>query len=354
MLERAAKAHAVREFDGAFLWAEWDGVVDYWGIGSEEAYRHASREGRGTALSPQARSKLWPVFADVRAEMARQRVHTWSSLAYALASHLDSRGERPFTHVVADEAQDFGPCQLRLIRALASEARNDLTFAGDLGQQIYRRPFSWISMGIDIRGRSSRLRISYRTTDQIRTLADGVAAAAGDKNAEEARDALSVRAGPAPRLVEASSGAEEAAVIGRWMAACIRDGVRPEQIAIFARTTKTLERVAAKAAKIAGVPFVELKDADGPTAGAVSLGTMHRAKGLEYRAVAVIGCSAGMVPLAKALEEAPDEAERDLVMKQERHLLYVALTRARDYLLVTWSGQRSPFLEAAGEASLAA
>jgi superfamily I DNA/RNA helicase len=273
-------------------------------------------------------------------------MRTWSSVARAVGELLQSRSDRPYSHIVADEAQDLSPAQLLFLRSLVAPGDDDITLGADIGQRIYRRPFSWLAAGIDVRGRACRLRVSYRSTQQILRLADRVVLPPVAEGQEDLlRDAVAVRAGPKPRLVPCASVTEEAEAAGKWIRACLDDGIPAAQIAIFARTSTMVERVGAKAARLAGTKWAELKDEREPEGDTIMLGTIHAAKGLEFRAVAIIGCGHNQIPLPSVLTATTSARDVALAEASERQLLYVALTRARDLLLVTWTGEPSSYLE---------
>ena len=102
---------------------------------------------------------------------------------------------------MVDEAQDISISQLRFFAALGGDRTNALFFAGDLGQRIFQQPFSWKSLGVDIRGRSRTLRVNYRTSHQIRQQADrllGPEITDVDGNSEDRSDTISVFNGPPP------------------------------------------------------------------------------------------------------------------------------------------------------------
>ena len=88
------------------------------------------------------------------------------------AAHYATKAAKPFSHIVVDEAQDLGVAELRFLAAIAPPGLDALFFAGDLGQRIFQQPFSWRSLGLDIRGRSATLRVNYRTSHQIRQQAE--------------------------------------------------------------------------------------------------------------------------------------------------------------------------------------
>lgn len=266
--------------------------------------------------------------------------------------HRGHRGERQaaFDFAVVDEAQDVGVAELRFLAALGAGRADSLFFAGELGQRIFQQPFSWRSLGIDVRGRAAMLRINYRTSHQIRAQADRllpVSLADVDGNEEDRRGTISVFNGPAPIiavLADEADEAEEAETVGRWIGDRIADGCGSHEIGIFVRSSAQLRR-ARTAAKLARMPIVELSEKVETTEGRLSIGTMHLAKGLEFRAVAVMACDDEVIPLQERIEAVADDAELEDVYNTERNLLYVACTRARDHLLVSGVKPASEFLD---------
>jgi superfamily I DNA/RNA helicase len=272
---------------------------------------------------------------------------TWADLFGRVTAPIVAGGKPPFDFAVVDEAQDVGVAELRFLAALGGDRADGLFFAGDLGQRIFQRPFSWRSPGVDVRGRSYTLRINYRTSHQIRAQADRLLASSiadVEGNEEDRRGTISVFNGPAPSIEVLADEAEEAETVGRWIADRCADGVQPYEIAIFVRAPAQLRR-ARMAAKLAGVPDVELSGKVETMPGRISLGTMHLAKGLEFRAVTVIACDDEVIPLQERSDAVADDADLEDVYNTERHLLYVACTRARDHLLVAGVEPASEFLD---------
>jgi superfamily I DNA/RNA helicase len=244
-----------------------------------------------------------------------------------------------------DEAQDIGIAELRFLTALVS-LPGSLFFTGDLGQRIFQQPFSWKSLGIDIRGRSHALRINYRTSHQIRMQADRLlpsSLADVDGNVESRKGTISVFNGAPPVVAIFDDQGAEAAAVGAWIADRRKEGVELHEIGIFVRDDGQLERAKA-AAKAAAATCITLGATMEVTPGKIAIGTMHLAKGLEFRAVAVMACDDEIVPLQERIENVADDADLEEVYNTERHLLYVAFTRARDHLLVTGVAPASEFL----------
>jgi superfamily I DNA/RNA helicase len=267
----------------------------------------------------------------------------FSSLAAAIAKSKNV----PFDFAVVDEAQDLTIPQLRFLAALGADRPNALFFAGDLGQRIFQQPFSWKALGVDIRGRSRTLRVNYRTSHQIRTQADrllGPTVTDVDGNSEDRTDTVSVFNGPPPTIQVLPSEKEENKTVGNWLAQLAKSGLLPHECGIFVRSAAQLSRARSAAAE-AGMPFKVLDEHVDTTSGHVSISTMHLAKGLEFRAVAVMACDDEIIPLQERIETVGDDADLQDVYDTERHLLYVACTRARDHLLVTSVEPASEFLD---------
>lgn len=333
-------------FPTAFVRAEWDALIDPHWLPDWDSYRAISRAGRGTPLGARQRQRVWKICDLARTLLSERRLMTWSQLCHETAERLTASDQRPFDHVVADEAQDFGPAEMRLVRALAKEAPDDLFFCGDMGQRIYKRRFAWRAMGIDIRGRSTRLEVNYRTTEEIRRFADRMLPGSivdGDGD-DEPRRGVSLLNGPVPEIRGFGDDTAEVEGVAGHLEQWLQSGVNAGEVAIFARSESILHKRGRAVLDLCGLAGQELSDDAPIEPGRVSLGTMHRAKGLEFKAVVVMGTSVDRVPLPTALEECADPSDREAVIEQERQLLYVACTRAREHLLVTYTGEPCPFL----------
>lgn len=350
LLREAASTVDGHKFGLHFLLTEWAQVVDAWQLADWAAYRDVARLGRKTRLPESQRAVLWSIFERVRAELHARQLITHAELFTALAAAIAGSTNIVFDYAVVDEAQDLSVAHLRFFAALGGGRPNALFFAGDLGQRIFQQPFSWKSLGIDIRGRSRTLRVNYRTSHQIRSQADrllGPVVTDVDGNVEDRSDTVSVFNGPPPTIKSLPSQADEAAFVGQWLAERAASGVLPHEIGVFVRSTAQLPRAHA-AIEHAALPFKTLDDHVEPTSGYASVSTMHRAKGLEFRAVAVMACDDEVIPLQERIEQVGDDADLQDVYDTERHLLYVACTRARDFLLVTSGEDASEFLDDLG------
>ncbi len=341
-------AEATRSnFSPTFLLTEWERVVDAWQLDSWEDYRDITRIGRYRRLSEAQRKSIWPVFEGVRSGLRDRGLLTIAELLGRLTQEVARQEHHHYDHVVIDEAQDVSVAQLRFLAAMAGVLPNGLFFAGDLGQRIFQQPFSWKELGVDIRGRSQTLRINYRTSHQIRTHADRLLdpeLSDVDGNLEERRGTVSVFNGPTPAIKVLGSEDAECAAVKEWLTARISEGLQPGEISVFVRSLDQISR-AVQAAEASNMPYVVLDDDVEATKGRLSIGTMHLAKGLEYRAVVVMACDSEVIPLQSRVESIADEADLEEVYNTERNLLYVACTRARDHLLVTGVEPASEFLD---------
>ena len=346
-LNEASRTVREQRFSQSFLLGEWTDVVDAWQLKTWDTYRDVARLGRKTRLGSKQREQLWTIFEQVRAKLDQRGLVTWPEIFGRITEHLSRVQDRPFDFAVIDEAQDMGIAEVRFLKALGSTRADGLFFTGDLGQRIFQQPFSWKSLGVDVRGRSHTLRINYRTSHQIRSHADRLLPASladVDGIEERRRGTVSMFNGQAPSIEVFDDSAQETAAVGRWISVRLTEGIQPEEIGVFVRSEPQLERAIA-AIRAAGIAAIPLKDRVEIEPGRVVVGTMHLAKGLEFRAVAVMACDDEVIPLQDRIESIADEADLEEVYSTERHLLYVACTRARDHLLVTGVKPASEFLD---------
>ena len=347
LLKDASTGLTQPKFNTRFLLGEWEDVVDAWQLSSWEAYRDIIRLGRKTRLPEQQRAALWSVFEEVKSNLRRQGLVTFSGMFSRLAEKIAERDRSAFDFAVIDEAQDVSVSQLRFLAAMGGDRPNSLFFAGDLGQRIFQTPFSWKSLGVDIRGRSQTLRINYRTSHQIRMHADrllGPEVTDVDGNVDDRRGTVSVFNGPNPDIRVFDTVEEEAEAVSVWLKERHSEGVAPHEMGLFVRSAAQIER-AELTANNTGLSYKILDEHMETTTGDLSICTMHLAKGLEFRAVAVMACDDEIIPLQERLESVADDADLEEVYNTERHLLYVACTRARDHLLVTSIDPASEFID---------
>lgn len=344
-LAEAARSAGLTAFSDRFLFAEFDQVVDAWQVASVEDYAGTARPGRKSRLGARQREQLWPVFSAARETLKTRGLLTRPAMFAILTELYGARAEKPFTHVVVDEAQDLGVPELRFLAAIAPSSQNALFFAGDLGQRIFQPPVSWKALGVDVRGRSATLKVNYRTSRQIRQAADRLLPPILrdlDGREEVRQGTISVFEGLEPEIAKLADVAAEASFGEGFIRSALAEGVKPAEIAVFVRTRGQLDRARAAVlqAGLRGLESPNVGDVD-----AITIGAMHLAKGLEFRAVLVMACDADLLPLADRIATASDEADLDEVYETERQLLYVACTRARDRLAISGVKPASEYLD---------
>jgi mRNA-degrading endonuclease RelE of RelBE toxin-antitoxin system len=341
-IDTAMASTSGHSFSKRMILGEWKHLFDAWQPADLESYLAIPRTGMRTRLGGKQREIMFEVLAKVREQLESAGKTTWSAIYHALAESHRGR----FDHVIVDEAQDLGVAQLRFVAGLARSGRNSLLLAGDTGQRIFQPPFSWKSLGIDIRGRSSTLRVNYRTSHQIRQGADKLLPEIirdTDGNEESRSGTVSVFNGPAPSCQVFEGIDAEIAAVSEKLHDLLERGYLPDEIGVFVRSSAQLPRARA-AMKSSGLQWTELENTSRPAPGRIALSTMHLAKGLEFRAVIVMACDDEVIPLQERIEAISDEADLEEVYTTERHLLYVACTRAREELLVTAAEPESEFL----------
>ena len=335
----------------SFYEDEWEQVIQASGVTSEQEYRQVSRIGRGTRLGRSARVKVWPVFEEYRAQLAERGLKEVDD-AYrdAAALLIEDGGGSDYVTVIVDEAQDMGAQAFALVRAIVPSGRDDLFIVGDGHQRIYGRNRVVLGRcGIDIRGRSRKLRLNYRTTEETRRWASRLLSGRDiddlDGGADDNKGIRSLTRGPEPVLRHFVSREEQNDYLTSHLLDLHNGGESLRAVCIVARTTE--ERRAVEQALCAqGVEttVIERNAIDDGTQGGVRLATMHRVKGLEFERVVMASINRGLVPLSAAVDNKSDAAARESAETEERALLYVAATRARKELLVLSYGVPSPLL----------
>jgi len=346
LLEAASKHVEVHKFSSSFIWAEWAQIVDAWQVTSWEAYRDVPRLGRKSRLVEPQRAVLWSIFSEVLERLRVAKQTTPAGIYSYLISKFTTGGVSPYQHIVVDESQDISAMALRYLATIAGGTSNGLFFAGDSGQRIFQLSFSWKAQGVEVRGRSKNLRVNYRTSHQIRSHADRLLDSEFtdvDGNVETRKGTVSAFNGPNPVILVAEDLTQESIEVQAWIKARVVAGYAPHELGVFVRSDAQIPRATA-ALDAAGLAYRILDKSVVTTNGHVSVATMHLAKGLEFRGVVVMACDDEIVPLQKRLEEVGDGADLQFTYETERHLLYVACTRARDELIITAVRPASEFI----------
>ena len=341
-----AAADAGLAFTPAFLKNEWEQVILAQDLHTEQAYLTCLRTGRGRPLAKTQRSQVWHVAQRVTAELAAARQSTHFQLANEATQLLRQAGAPCYRHILVDEAQDLHPAQWRLLRAAVEPGPDDLFIAADPHQRIYDNRVSLTSLRINVRGRSHRLSLNYRTTQEILAWAMPLLGTEPVTGLDGEIDSLlgyrSPMHGPRPQAWKAASRAEEFDLLTERVRSWVSAGIEPHAIGVAARSA-ALVREAREALTSAGIVTTSLSGRS--STPAVRAGTMHAMKGLEFQAVAVIGVEQGLVPEPGAVTpETEDALAHAQDLQRERCVLFVACTRARDHLYVSGTGEPSSFL----------
>jgi superfamily I DNA/RNA helicase len=351
------------QWDAEFLAAEWSQVILGQVLTSRTDYFNARRPGRGRRLNRQERAAIWQLAERLTKRLDDQGIWTWRQVAERAArleldrearithaaSSESSSASTPryrYRHIVVDEAQDLSPAHWKMLRAMVARCPNDIFLVGDTHQRIYNNYVTLSSLGINIRGRSARLTLNYRTTRQILKAALQMLSGETYDDLDGGEDNLagyrSLLRGEQPTFHGVSTWTDEKHLIIRQLRkwGAVDDGSNAVCLPTKDMATEVMESLAKES-----IPAVEIGP-DGPKRhDGVHVGTMHRFKGLEYQRLIIAGVSDGLVPrraIAAFQDSDPKRYQRERM--RDRSLLFVAATRARDDLAIFWHGTRSPFL----------
>jgi superfamily I DNA/RNA helicase len=327
----AAKDSSV-DLPAHFYEQELEQVVLAQGVTTRDEYRTVRRTGRGVILSRAKRDAIWPVFEEYRGQLTSRKLKEVDDAYREIASLLEQENGGgkllPYSAIVIDETQDLGPQALKLLRAMIPRETNDLFFVGDGHQRIYTRNRAAMSKcGIDIRGRSRKLYLNYRTTDEIRRAAvamlEGCEIDDLDEGHDETRRYKSLSHGPVPLVVDAKGMEETVSLaigtVKKWRN---EDADGHINSTCVIASSQAVRDSLAKQFSSAGFATVVIDASQNLSADAkaVHFATMHRAKGLEFDRVIVVAPASYL--------GAPLDTE------SQRKLIYVALTRAKREALV--------------------
>lgn len=337
-------------FDADFLYQEYLDVIAYNNITDLKAYLRQPRRGRSKALSVKQRMEIWKLVEMYVAEKKEQHYFDRSELFNITANYLNDNGIHPFAHIIADEIQDFSNPELRFLRALTPEGPNDLFMVGDPYQRIYNnRQINFSSVGINVRGkRSRRLKVNYRTTEEIKRQAVSVVKGCAydnfDGEAEKLDGYVSLMHGPQPEYNVYPSPQEEQNAVLKFIKECHEGGISYKDIAI-ANPRRDGLRDFQSSLHISGMPYKNLENSDGGDIDGIVLSTMHNMKGLEFKVVIITGINHNSFPSKPYNWNGMDKREQTNHMMNQRSLMYVAITRAMQKVLITGVGEKSELLK---------
>lgn len=332
-------------FPPSFYRDEWDIVVQGQGCDTWGDYKAASRAGRGLRVSREQRKAIWPVFEEYRHLLAKRGLREpEGALRDAVALIEQGKLRVSYRSVVVDEAQDMSTNAFRLLRAVVPEGPDDMFLVGDGHQRIYRRQVVLSRAGVNIVGRGKRLRINYRTTDEIRQFAvallEGVSVDDLDAGEDTTKGYKSLMRGEPPEVRVLDGFDAEVDAIAAWVAH--GDASRT---CLVARTNALRDRYeAALQARGVATYAVRRSEPDDPSTPGLRVATMHRVKGLEFDRVVIAGMNEDLMPWRTAVGTSEDPAVRREAEEMERALFYVAVTRAKRAALITAHGRPSAWL----------
>lgn len=342
------------QFDSAFLRDEWEHVVQAQGLERLEEYLTAPRLGRGRKLSRSERRDVWMVFEDYRARLNARKIRESTDAMRDARRILETKADvLPYRSIVVDEAQDMGPEAFRLLRAMIPSSRaertNDLFLVGDGHQRIYGPKVVLGRCGIDIRGRSRKLYINYRTTDEIRRwavrLLEGRPIDDLDGGTDDQRGYRSLVHGMKPQVRRCQNFADEVEFITARVREVTTGGTPLSSCCLVARTHALLDQYrAALGSHGIEVCPIEPRQAEDRSKPGLRVATLHRVKGLEFDHMLIAGVNESVVPLHRRDAEFTSDFDDDEYETRERALFYVGATRARRTLTISSFGVASPLV----------
>lgn len=337
-------------FDADFLSQEYLDVIAYNNISDMKTYLRQPRRGRSKALSVKQRMEIWKLVEMYVAEKKEQHYFDRSELFNLTANYMNDNGIHPFSHVIADEIQDFSNPELRFLRALTPEGPNDLFMVGDPYQRIYNnRQINFSKVGINVRGkRSRRLKVNYRTTEEIKRQAVSVVKGCSYDNFDGEEEKLdgyvSLMHGPQPEYYVFTTAQEEQNAVLEFIKECHQSGINYKDIAI-ANPRRDGLRDFQSSLHISGIPYKNIENSDSGDKDGIVLSTMHNMKGLEFKVVIITGINQSSFPSKPYNWNGMDKREQTNHIMNQRSLMYVAITRAMQKVLITGVGVKSLLLK---------
>ena len=333
----------------SFFKEEWERVIQASGVATLNDYIKVSRTGRGTRLSRTQRKQIWEVFEEYKLLLSAKNYKEPSdAMRDARILLKNSDQESVYSHVIIDEAQDFNAEAFRLIRDMVVESKNDIFIVGDAHQRIYGHKVVLGQCGINIRGRGKKLKLNYRTTDEIRkwsvALLNGEQIDDMDDGLDSNSDYKSLYHGPKPLIKGFDSYESEVEFINNYIKD-LKEEDEKSSICLVARTQKIIDSYSGYFTdKNIAIVKISRNTKDTISHNGIRLATMHRVKGLDFDHVIIASMNDGIVPLKfqEISDEKQIENEKQL---KEKSLVFVAATRAKKSLLITYYGDRSKLLK---------
>ena len=338
------------DFTTSFYEDELNRVVVAQEVFSLAEYVKASRNGRGTRLDRKKRIAVWEVLDEYQKLMKERGIRDINTAMYECKTLLLKNGKgRHYKHIIVDEGQDLSDNAYRLIRALSGEEHeNDIFIVGDSHQRIYKNHAILSKCGINIRGRSSTLKINYRTTEEIRKYAFALLNGIDFDDLDEGKDpgdrCQSLTHGIKPIVRKFDNSETELDYIVNEIRKLVSSGEPINNICVVGRTHRIIEDYISKFTEN-GIRSYEIRQnkLDDRNYDGIRIATMHRVKGLEFSYVFIVAANNRIIPLPSAIDHTDSISEHE-TMTSEKCLLYVALTRAQKGAYITCYGSPSEFL----------
>jgi hypothetical protein len=336
------------QFDASFLHSEYQEVILYNAILTQEEYFRQSRIGRGKPITRKQRMEVWNCVEAYITKKQQENLLDRAELFNKLSIYYNCQEQKPFSNIIVDEIQDFSNIELRFIRSLVEEKENDMFLVGDPYQRIYRRKINFASAGIHVRGtRSKRLRINYRTTEEIKRLAisavKGYAYDNFEGEAEKLDGYLSLYHGEIPQYNLFSTKADEVVHIVNFIKTNVSLGLRYGEMAIATRLKDSLREIKSALHKDQ-IPYYDLTSQSGTQDG-IAISTFHSLKGLEFKIVILADVNYRTAPFLPQAYNQFDLNQQEEHLLSERALIYVAFTRAVQKVEITGTGTKSNIIQ---------
>lgn len=339
-------ADNLSSFTANFLKREYLDVIVYNNIGSLEAYYRQSRVGRTTPVTRKQRAEIWQLVEQYIEKKRDLNQLDRNEIFNLVANYLNENGIRPYKNVIADEIQDFSNPELRFLRALVAEGENDLFLVGDPYQRIYNnRKIAFSQVGINVRGkRSKRLRVNYRTTEEIKRAAtnivNGCAFDDFDGEQETLAGYVSLMHGDTPEYKVFDTRDQEISYILSFVKSCKSMGIDYSDIVVASDNKNSIKAIQ-DAFHRNGIQYMNLFSEIGGDKKGVNLSTFHNMKGLEFKVVILSDVTKKTYPRIPADFEEYDAVEKHNYLLNQKALMYVAITRAMQKVLITGSGEKA-------------
>tara|TARA_Y100001960_G_scaffold60004_1_gene62610 strand:+ start:121 stop:2214 length:2094 start_codon:yes stop_codon:yes gene_type:complete len=337
-------------FEQIFIETEWTNVVDFFGLFLWDDYRDHQRNPKRQHLDPNEKEQLWEIFKKVIEMQKSRNRFSLSYLSWEAKNIIQDSGKYLYDHIIVDESQHLIPSQLKLVRHLVENKTNDIMLVGDAGQKTNIENYFWKQVGVHIdKDRIHTLDVNYRTTAEIALIANSIENEYGDGGDifQEHETAIPIFNGEKPRIVQCESESEESKFLSEWISKLVTDienPILPEDIAVFARTKQVLDKISKIDLSNKKIKRHDLAPNRTPKPGSVNFGTMDKSTGLEFKCVALIGCSNSIIPDNSILSDSMNDEDLKDLIQTEKNILYTALTRARDQLYISYTNQLTEYL----------